>query len=187
MPVSALYASSLRSNKCCILLCGSPVKRHPSMHPLSQHHHFALIQALEMRRASESAVEKRANEVERQAAKFIRFWHKTGSLHFREEEEVLLPAYAQHTRLDQDVDVMRILADHAEIRGIVQEFERRQSSNVPIGAQEMAHLAKLLHDHVRLEENEVFPRIEKVLGEEDLRTMGSGLTRLHSKNDPCEI
>jgi hemerythrin-like domain-containing protein len=140
-----------------------------------------------MRRAAEAPSEKRAALVERQAAKFVRFWHKTGQVHFREEEEVLLPAYARYTRLDQDAEVMRVLADHAEIRATVQDFEKRLAAKIPVEAEEMARAAKLLHDHVRLEESEVFPRIEKALGEKDLNAMGSGLTRLHSKNDPCEI
>jgi hemerythrin-like domain-containing protein len=163
------------------------LKRHPSLHPLSQHHHFALIQALEMRRATEVPAEKRAAAVERQAEKFVRFWHKTGHAHFREEEEVLLPAYARHMRLDRDAEVMRVLADHAEIRAAVQDFEKRIAAKIPVEAEKMARVAKLLHDHVRLEENELFPRIEKTLGEEQLNSMGRGLTRLHSKNDVCEI
>lgn len=163
------------------------MKRHPSLHPLSQHHHFALIQALEMRRATEAPAEKRAAAVQRQAGKFIRFWHKTGIVHFREEEEVLLPEYARHTRLDLDTEVMQILADHAEIRAAVSDFERRLADNIPVDAKEMARIGKLLHDHVRLEENKVFPRIEKTLGEERLNAMGRRLTRLHSKNDVCEV
>jgi hemerythrin-like domain-containing protein len=163
------------------------MKRHPSLHPLSQHHHFALIQALGMRRAAEAPAEKRGAAVARQAEKFVRFWHKSGSVHFREEEEVLLPAYARHMRLDRDAEVMRILADHAEIRAAVVDFEQRLAAKTPIEAGELARLGKLLHDHVRLEENAVFPRIEKTLGEAQLNAMGRGLTRLHSKNDPCEI
>ena len=163
------------------------MKRHPSLHPLSQHHHFALIQALEMRRAAEAPEEKRNAAVQRQADKFIAFWHKTGILHFREEEEVLLPAYARHVRLDQDAGIMRLLADHAEIRATVQVFEERRAKKLPIEVEAMARLAKLLHDHVRLEENEIFPRIERVLGDANLDAMGHGLTRLHSKSDVCEI
>jgi hemerythrin-like domain-containing protein len=163
------------------------MKRHPSLHPLSQHHHFALIQALEMRRAAEAPAERRAAAVARQAEKFVRFWNKTGRAHFREEEEVLLPAYARHTRLDKDADVMKILADHAEIRAFVLDLEARLAAKDPIQAEELARLGKLLHDHVRLEENEVFPRIEKALGEEQLNAMGRGLTRLHSKGDVCDV
>ncbi len=163
------------------------MKRHSSLHALSRHHHFALIQALEMRRAAEAPAEKRAAAIARQAEKFVRFWHKTGQVHFREEEEVLLPAYARHIRLDQDPEVMRVLADHAEIRAAVADFEQRLGAKTPIAPEEMARVGKLLHDHVRLEENELFPRIEKALGEERLNAMGSGLTQLHSKDDVCDI
>jgi hemerythrin-like domain-containing protein len=163
------------------------LKRHPSLHPLSQHHHFALIQALEMRRAAEAPADKRNAMVERQADKFVAFWHKTGIVHFREEEEVLLPAYARHTRLDQDAEITRLLADHAEIRAAVQDMEQRRAKKMPIEAEAMASLAKLLHDHVRFEENDIFPRIERVLGKENLDAVGRGLTRLHSKTDVCDI
>jgi hemerythrin-like domain-containing protein len=163
------------------------MKRHPSLHPLSQHHHFALIQALEMRRAAEAPADKRAAAVARQAEKFVRFWHKTGQAHFREEEEVLLPAYARCTRIDTDADVIRLLGDHAEIRAAVLDVEKRLATEDPISAEEMDRLGKLLHDHVRLEENEVFPRIEKALGEERLNAMGRGLTRLRSKGEICDI
>ena len=140
-----------------------------------------------MRRAAEAPAEKRDAAVQRQADKFVAFWHKTGIVHFREEEEVLLPAYARYTRLDQDAGIMRLLAEHAEIRAAVEDFERRRKKKLPIEAAAMAHLAKLLHDHVRFEENDVFPRIERVLGEENLVAMGRGLTRLHSKTDVCDI
>jgi hemerythrin-like domain-containing protein len=146
-----------------------------------------LIQALEMRRAAEAPAEKRTAAVAWQAEKFVRFWHKTGQVHFREEEEILLPAYARHQRLDEDADVVRLLADHAEIRAAAQDFEQRLAAKTPVGAEAMTHLAKLLHDHVRLEENEVFPRIEKVLGDQGLKEMGRGLTRLHSKGEVCDI
>ena len=136
---------------------------------------------------AEAPAEKRPAAVERQAEKFVRFWHKSGHVHFREEEEVLLPAYARHVRLDRDAEVMRILADHAEIRAAVRDFEQRLAMKAPIEAGEIARIGKLLHDHVRLEENEVFPRIEKALSEERLNAMGRGLTRLHSKDEVCEI
>jgi len=140
-----------------------------------------------MKRATEAPEVKRQAAVERQAEKFVRFWHKTGRVHFREEEEVLLPAYARHTRLDRDAEVMRLLADHAEIRSIVRGFEQRREKKMPVPVEVLAHLAKLLHDHVRLEENEIFPRIEKILGEENLNEMGRGLARLHSKSDVCDV
>jgi len=57
--------------------------------------------------------------------------------------------------------VARLLADHSEIRRTVQDFEQRIAESRPIETAAVARLAKLLHDHVRFEENELFPRIEK--------------------------
>ena len=140
-----------------------------------------------MRRAADAPVESRAAEVARHAEKFVKFWHQTGSVHFRDEEEVLLPAYARFTRLDQDAGAMKMLADHAEIRATVQDFEQLLAAKLVVEPAVMARLATLLHDHVRLEENELFPRIEKALGEQQLHAMGRDLRQLHSKIDACDI
>jgi iron-sulfur cluster repair protein YtfE (RIC family) len=166
------------------------VKRDPALHPLSQHHHFALIQAWEMRRAAEAPAVKRPALLRGAAQKFLRFWGKTGREHFREEEEILLPAYARCVRLDQDSDVIRMLADHAEIRAAVQTLEQLLAADDKAAARKLeelvASLAKTLHDHVRLEENVIFPRMEKTLGGAALRAAGKKLTRLHPENT-CEI
>ncbi len=165
------------------------MKRHPGLHPLSQHHHFALVQALEMRRAAQAPAGRRATAVRAAAQKFLRFWKRTGQQHFREEEEILLPVYARRTRLDHDAAVARMLAEHAEIRARVQELETALEDSAeaePPMEETVVALARELHDHVRFEENELFPRIEKALGEADLRVLAGRLTRLHSKNS-CEI
>jgi hemerythrin-like domain-containing protein len=161
------------------------LKRHSSLHALSQHHHFALIQALDMRRAGELPPEKRAAAARKAAERFLRFWNKTGRTHFREEEEVLLPAYARHRRLDEDAAVMKMLAEHAGIRAAAADLERMLAEGLSV-EETIAALADTLHDHVRREENEIFPRIEKILAESELETMGRSLTRLHPKGS-CDL
>ncbi|MBI3485076.1 MAG: hemerythrin domain-containing protein [Acidobacteria bacterium] len=161
------------------------MKRHESLHPLSQHHHFALIQVWEMRRALKQPGAKRDAAVRAVARKFVRFWKRAGQVHFREEEEVLLPAYARHARLDEDADVMRMLAEHAIIRGLIATMDKSLAHG-EVSEEDVAKLAQTLYDHVRLEENEIFPRIEKALSEDELRTMGKGLHRLHKKGE-CAV
>ena len=161
------------------------MKRHPGLHPLSQHHHFALIQSWEMKRAAQAPAAKRAALVRQAAQKFLRFWKRTGQQHFREEEEILLPAYARVQRLDEDPKVMRLLAEHAILRGYLADIEAGLGAGQPV-EEVVAALARLLHDHVRFEENEVFPRIEKALGEEALLRLEGRFTRLHPKRS-CEI
>jgi hemerythrin-like domain-containing protein len=156
------------------------VKRHPSLHPLSEHHHHALVRALEIRRAKQVPTARRPAALRQTAREFLRFWKKTGQKHFREEEELLLPAYARHSRLEQEPAVARMLADHATIRASVEDLKATLAARQPVDAL-LTALGQLLHDHVRLEENEIFPRIERALPEVELRCLGVRLTRLHRK------
>jgi hemerythrin-like domain-containing protein len=168
-----------------MILREAAMKRHASLHPLSQHHHFALTQALLMRRATQVPASRRAEALRQAARTFLRFWNKTGVQHFREEEEVLLPAYSRHVRLDQDPAVMRMLAVHAEIRVQILQLKTLLEAEARV-EEAVAALARALHDHIRHEENEIFPRIEKTLAEADLLALGMRLTRLHPEKS-CEV
>ena len=154
------------------------MKRHPSLHALSEHHHHALVQALLIRRAAGGKPRQRRAALRRVARDYLRFWHTTGRLHFREEEEVLLPALARHVALDTEPAVMQMLAQHAAIRGGIEQLAAKSAANRNVEP-ELTALGQLLHDHVRLEENQVFPRIEAVLTENELRRLGRRLSRLH--------
>jgi hemerythrin-like domain-containing protein len=155
------------------------VKRHESLHPLSEHHHHVLVLALEIRRAAEMAAPKRDEELRRLAESLLHFWDETGHTHFAEEEQVLLPEYARHVRLDGDAEVMRMLADHAEIRAKLKDL--RQSLSTNFSSQIAIDLGRLLHDHVRLEEDHIFPRIEKTLADAELNSLAPHFSRLHEK------
>jgi hemerythrin-like domain-containing protein len=161
------------------------MKRHESLHALSQHHHFALIQALQIRLAREQPAARRAAALRKVAAEFVRFWEKTGREHFREEEEILLPAYARHASLAEDRDVVRMLADHAEIRALISEIREALSAG-EVPGEKVAALGRRLYDHVRLEEDRIFPRFEKTLPEAELRALEKHFTRLHPKR-ACAI
>ena len=154
------------------------MKRHASLHPLSEHHHHVLVEALEISRAARASVSERAAMLRQAAESLARFWEQGGRTHFREEEDVLLPALARHVRLDQDADVMRMLADHAQIRAGMQDL-REMLDTSRLAEDQVIALGQLLHDHVRLEEDKIFPRIERLLQEDELLRLAPHLTRLH--------
>jgi len=154
------------------------LKRHRSLHPLSEHHHHVLVQALTIRRAGDLPATRRRAAFRQAARALLRFWKRSGQKHFREEEEVLLPAYARHVSLEQDRDVVRLLADHAAIRAAYQDLAATLAAGRPV-EEPLTALGRRLHDHVRLEEEKVFPRMEAVLGEAGLNALG--FTRLHGK------
>jgi hemerythrin-like domain-containing protein len=161
------------------------MKRHESLHALSQHHHFALMESLFIRRANQESAATRTASLRKVAEEFIQFWDKTGQLHFREEEEILIPAYALHVPVENDQDVMRMLADHATIRAKIGKInsllENKESFE-----NDLMELGELLQNHVRLEEDIIFPRLEKTLREDELQKVGHLLTCLHPKGS-CEL
>jgi hemerythrin-like domain-containing protein len=129
------------------------MKRHPALTPLSRDHHHALVLAQRLRRAGEQ-------DAGDAAAAFLEHWAEEERLHFRLEEEVLLPAYAA---------VVRTLLDHVRIR---RDVDRLAGGADP----ELLHeIGSRLADHVRLEENELFPLVEQTLPETALEVLGERL------------
>ena len=161
------------------------MKRHESLHALSQHHHFALMESLFIRRANQESAATRTVSLRKVAEEFIQFWDQKGKLHFRDEEEILIPAYAIHASIENDQDVMRMLADHASIRAKIGKLASLLSNNEAFET-DLMELGEILQNHVRLEENIIFPRIEKTLNEEELQRVGHLLTQLHPKGS-CEL
>jgi iron-sulfur cluster repair protein YtfE (RIC family) len=137
------------------------VKRHPALESLSRDHHHALVVALRLKRATDStAAEARAS--------FLDYWEADGREHFREEEEVLLPALARFTDPDQPV-VVRVLLDHIRIR----RFATALADGGPL--EDLHALGGELEQHVRREERELFGLIERVMPEPELVALAERL------------
>ena len=125
------------------------MKRQQALQQLSRDHHRALEVALKLRRATSEAAGSVRTE-------FLEFWHEHGALHFRIEEDALLPRSAPYVS-PTDPAVVRVLTDHVEIRRRAAELET--SPAVP--HEELNSLGELLNDHVRHEERVLFPMIEE--------------------------
>ncbi|MEA2179661.1 MAG: hypothetical protein QOG77_2958 [Solirubrobacteraceae bacterium] len=138
------------------------MKRHPALAPLSRDHHHALVAARALFRATPQGAAGAAQE-------FLRFWEADGCAHFRLEDEILLPAYACHGDPGHPV-VVQALVDHMTIR--------RDAGIAAAGAASLETLRGLgayLAAHVRLEERELFPLVERTLPEADLAALGARL------------
>ncbi len=135
------------------------MKRHPALVSLSHDHHRSLVLAQRLRRATDDTFGA-------DARLFLGHWEVEEKQHFRLEEELLLPAYAQHGA-PQDPAVLRTLVDHAVIR--------RDAVQLAVAPTlEVTHLLGIrLADHIRFEETELFPLIEAALTEDELRDLGA--------------
>src|SRR5437764_15253437 len=127
------------------------MKRDPALVSLSRDHHKTLRVAQELRRATPpTAVHVRA--------RFLSYWNTHGRAHFRIEEEVLLPAFAAHGDPYHPL-VGRALCDHVAIRQLVDDLV----SESPTPPAVMRELSRRLAEHVRLEERELFPLIQRTM------------------------
>lgn len=137
------------------------MKRHEALNPLSHHHHHALVMALNMKRAG---TDKSDHSYKQLIRDMINFWEKDGRDHFRDEEEILVPLYLQHVNDPEQDLVKEMLYQHAQIRGLIEELREKSDTDY----ENMRFLGELLDEHVRLEERQLFPLMEKAIPEKYL-------------------
>jgi hemerythrin-like domain-containing protein len=141
------------------------MKRSAALTPLSRDHHAALQAALRLSRAT-------TEDLGEAVARFTDFFEDHGSKHFEIEEQILLPA------LDCDDQLLamgdRMCAEHEQIRDAA---ERLTAESPPTDeALRLANqLGRLMNDHVRFEERELFELMEARLDPEALAELGRAI------------
>lgn len=146
------------------------MRRHPALQDLSRDHHFALVRARELQRAAEAG----EDQARAAAEDLVAFWHEELALHFREEEDVLLPALGEHVDLDGDADTERLLADHAWFATAIERLEAALADTADVRGS-VASFGERLAEHARFEDRTYFPRLEEVLD-------AQALDRLHASS-----
>jgi len=130
--------------------------RHPSLQPLSRHHHHALVLA--------QRLIKQSQPMDVLKADLQTFWDNGGRLHFREEEEYLLPEYAKYRCIEVPA-IQEMLLEHVRIRSLASEIA------AGAGKDKLLMLGELLRNHVRKEERVIFPMMEEGIPDEQLRKL----------------
>ena len=143
------------------------MKRDPALVTLSHDHHQALAVAQKLRRADKQSAD-------RARAELVAYRDGHGREHFRLEEEILFPAYAGYGD-PYDPLLARALCDHVAIRREVDAAAG--DPQAPVGT--LQKLGAMISDHVRLEERELFPLIERALPETELAAVAAALRQDH--------
>ena len=154
------------------------MKRDPALRQLSSDHHQSLVHARRLVKAAGPDEDPASSA--RIAHDFLNMWSAHVNTHFREEEEVLLPAFTRHGD-PWDPAVVRMLVEHVQIRRLVGDLARRLEAGDPF-AEIMRMLGILLHDHIRHEEDVLFPIIERALPEDALAALGSELSAFQASS-----
>ena len=137
-----------------------PIKRNTSIVKLSREHHLSLLFCWKIREGLKKEVP--AQRINSYVAYFTRRFLIP---HFIEEESYLFSKF-------QDRMVTEAAIQHREIRMLLQEMEA--DGYLP-HEEDIKKLAHLLDHHIRYEERELFPYMEKLLTYEQMEEIGEKL------------
>ncbi len=124
------------------------MRRDPGLVPLSHDHHHALVRARRLRKAAAGE-----GDLAREAAAFVHGFLRESVPHFRDEEERLFPLALLHAP-ETELLVAELVLEHVQLHALV----GRVADGDPEAAGEAA---LLLERHIRREERELFPVLEK--------------------------
>lgn len=138
--------------------------RDQSLVPLSRQHQHALALCVRIDRASpipEAGLVAWQNEIAQHFRTEIR-------IHFVAEEQFLFPAAKKFMELSSLVE--DLLKDHSWLR---QRFDGAEAQSLSSG--EITEFGQRLSEHIRKEERQLFERLQQLMNEEELATMGAQL------------
>ena len=143
------------------------MKRHETLIPLTHDHHHVLKEVRHLKIAT------RGDATERlvQARAFLSFFDSDGVEHFRQEEDSVFPLVAG--REEARESLTQALAEHGEIRMLVEAL-RVEVGRSDVRSERLLAVATKLEGHVRLEEKTLFPLIERLVSDHELRSIGVG-------------
>lgn len=133
-----------------------PIKRNKYILQLSKDHHFTLLFCWKIRQGLKNEVN--AERIK----KYVQyFWQEDMQQHFREEEEFLFAP-------SKDEMVQKAIADHKQIKEQIENVLKASSEEA---YEQLSTLADTVDVHIRFEERELFPHLEKILSEEQLKNI----------------
>jgi len=145
------------------------LKRHPALIPLSRDHHFALRQALWLRRAAGAS---NLDAAVRVAREFSVFHRDDLRPHMADEESIVFPAF----EAADPAGTERLRGEHREIDALTSRLRSLLDGGTdprPL----MAEIASLLDDHVRYEERSYFMAVQEGLPASVLLVIGEAIAR----------
>jgi hemerythrin-like domain-containing protein len=152
-------------------------KRYESIIPLSREHHYALLLCLRIHRGLEKH-SRRADWLNEEARKTVRFFESSLVSHFEAEETILFPA--MHDMAEANLLIADLLKEHEELRTRIETINKIRGLEA---AEELKAYADLLESHIRKEERQLFPlyearvasAIDAQVGQQILKLIGTGM------------
>jgi hemerythrin-like domain-containing protein len=140
------------------------VLRNKSLVPLSRQHQHALALCVRIERASPI----RTADLSAWQSEIAQHFQNEIRIHFAAEESVLFPVARRFEALNHLVD--DLIRDHSLLRDNFAEAERGKMSATALSA-----FARLMSAHIRKEERQLFERLQELMSNDDLASLGRAL------------
>ena len=147
--------------------------RHSSLIPLSHDHHHGLALALRCRKQALGQIKPMGLAgLRERAQEFRRFFACNLIRHFRAEEEALFPRLREQVPESQSI-IDQLTREHEAIRSAMPQLNGDSGLGKII-----FDLGDLLERHIRREERELFPLLEKQLGAQEAEEIGKAIRKI---------
>src|SRR5215831_17539208 len=151
--------------------------RDKNLVPLSRQHQHALALCVRIERAMPIDDAKLADW----QAEIAQQFETEIKVHFAAEEQIVFPAARAFGELNPLVE--ELLTDHQWLRACFAKAEARQSSQ-----EELLAFAGRLSEHIRKEERQLFERLQELVQQAELATLGQQLDRaLERASQACSL
>lgn len=135
------------------------MRRRQNLVTFSHDHHHALVQARRLRNTADGP------EALTVAAAFLLFFDAETARHFREEEELLFPCVVGFEEAHELLT--KTLVEHQQLRSRTKRLQQLVVAGAEV-VEALNELGVLLEAHVRREERQLFPLIERLVDEATL-------------------
>jgi iron-sulfur cluster repair protein YtfE (RIC family) len=140
------------------------MKRHIALQPLTRDHHQGLILA-QMIKKDAPQYRGMPADTEGKTEYTLNFYKTDLSKHFKDEEKILFP-FVKGKDESADLLIDEMISEHRKIEKLIDDLRTKNNSE-----ELLDELGYLLESHIRKEERNLFPEIEKILSEDELKIL----------------
>ncbi|HEY6625647.1 MAG TPA: hemerythrin domain-containing protein, partial [Ignavibacteriaceae bacterium] len=151
------------------------MKRHQALYTLSHDHHQGLILAQQLKK---NAPQYKGMPSTLEGKKeYTQIFYKSELVkHFEDEEQILFPLVNGKSE-EMDKMISEVISEHRKMESLVRQLEKTDNLEDVLD-----ELGILLEKHIRKEERELFVEIEKVLTNEELKTISEEISKSREQN-----
>lgn len=160
----------------------SPMKRHPSLVPLSRDHHHGLVMARRLILGGPSTPrDDWPLAPEEQARRLVAFYESDLRPHFEAEEAEVFPVAAEGL-VDGPARVAALVVQHRTMAGMIEDLRTDPRTDI---AKRLAAFGELLRDHIHDEERILFEQMQTECDPGEMEALGARLAAYAPSGPSC--